>query len=199
MSEGGQQRTTDGPPDRDPEAGSDCARIEDTAAAELEGLFRYAIARLGRKTHLAEDVVQQALVIAMTHDAPPIESPRQRAWLRGIVHNVIRREMRTKRRGREAIERMVHAVPPSESAKDDGASADHTEDARMKRTQALFLAITSLSRADQDLFYAFYRAGQSQASIADELGTTTKGVEARLYRMRSRLRSVLSPTMEELL
>ena len=48
-----------------------------------------------------------------------------------------------------------------------------------------------LGRADQDLFYAFYRSGRSHACIATELGTTTKSVESRLYRLRTRLRAAL--------
>jgi DNA-directed RNA polymerase specialized sigma24 family protein len=49
---------------------------------------------------------------------------------------------------------------------------------------------------DQDLFYAFYREGRSHAALAAELGTTPKGVEARLYRMRSKLRSAVQETGE---
>ncbi|MCA9289897.1 MAG: sigma-70 family RNA polymerase sigma factor [Phycisphaerales bacterium] len=167
-----------------------CAPIRQTVAGELDGLYRFALARLGHRTHLAEDVVQQALLIAIAHAAPPADADRQRAWLRGVVQNVIRRELRSLRRGRDAIHRAPFArdAPP----RDASVGAPAIDEGRARRVQALYLAVTELDQADQDLFYAFYRAGRSQACIAVELGTTPKGVETRLYRLRSRLRAAMA-------
>jgi len=126
----------------------------------------------------------------MAHGSPPSEAVRQRAWLRGIVRNVVRREMRSRRRGRAALERarVAQRGAPSSGAADGGQGADES---RARLVRELYLAVTDLDQADQDLFYDFYRAGRSQARIADALGTTTKGVEARLYRLRSRLRAAM--------
>ncbi|MEZ6243185.1 MAG: sigma-70 family RNA polymerase sigma factor [Phycisphaerales bacterium] len=172
-----------------------CAPIRETAGQELDGLYRFAVARLGGKSHMAEDVVQQALLIAMAHASPPSEAERQRAWLRGVVQNVIRRQLRTRRRGRAA---MLRLSSEREDGGRGGEEVDGREEGgeRARLVRALFLAVTELSRADQDLFYAVYRAGRSHACVAEELGTTPKGVEARLYRMRSRLRKAMESSIE---
>lgn len=179
----------------DPDRADHCAPIRQTLAGELGGLYRFATARLGNKAHMAEDVVQQALLIALAHASPPPEVQRQRGWVRGIVHNVIRREMRSLRRGREALQRTTFENPGPHP---DGvaSSAHEADESRARTVRALYLAVTELDQADQDLFYSFYRSGQSHASIAADLGTTTKGVETRLYRMRSRLRTALERCRE---
>lgn len=138
---------------------------------------------------MASDVVQHALTIALAHVSPPDSPHTQRAWLRGIVRNVIRRQFRSLRRTRAAMEgvastrdRAVLPDPPHEQT--------DARDRRRGIVHALFLAVADLDTADQDLFYAFYRSDRSHASIAAELGTTVKAVEARLYRLRARLRAM---------
>lgn len=173
-----------------PDPGSSCAPIRETAAGELDALYRFAVARLGGKAHMAQDVVQQALLIALAHRAPPDEASQQRAWLRGVIRNVIRREFRSRRRARHALDRHA-ARQPDPSIHPASASDD-----RARAVTRLFLAVTELDQADQDLFYAFYKARRSHAAIASDLGTTSKGVEARLYRMRSRLRAAMESSPE---
>ncbi len=198
--------------DDDPDRAGRCAPVRQTILGEIDALYRFAAARLRHDTHLAEDVVQQGLLIAMTHASPPAEVGRQCAWLRGIVQNVIRRETRSQRRGRAAMERV--ALEPPRGALDDAgghggggydarghdagghaggayAGGAHADD-REAVVRSVYLAVTELDSADQDLFYAFYRSGRSQESIAAELGTTVKAVEGRLYRLRSRLRAALT-------
>ncbi len=181
----------------DPDDRDCCAPIRQTIAGELDGLYRFAMARLRHNAHMAEDAVQQALLIAMAHPSPPSEVQAQHAWLRGIVHNVIRRQVRSLRRGRQAIHRAPFERHDG-GRSDADAAAPHAEDGRNRMVQALYLAVTDLNQAEQDLFYAFYRAGRSHACIAAELGTTSKGVEARLYRLRSRLRTALERCGERL-
>ena len=62
---------------------------------------------------------------------------------------------------------------------------------RQERLQALKRALNALSRRDYDLFYRKYYYLQSTQRIADELGTTPKAVEGRLYRIRKRLQNQL--------
>jgi RNA polymerase sigma factor (sigma-70 family) len=63
---------------------------------------------------------------------------------------------------------------------------------REESVRRLLLAITSLSASEQQLIFAFYFEGRPQADIAEELGVSVKGVESQLYRIRNRLRVVLS-------
>lgn len=160
------------------------APIRETLSGEIDGLYRFAAARVSHRSHVAEDAVQQALLIAMAHRSPPSDPPGQRAWVRGILRNVIRRSLRTARRERDRVARV--AFGPSSSSAATGA-----DDERARMVRALELAVTELDAADQALFYAFYRAGRSHAAIAADLETTAKGVEAKLYRLRVRLRAAL--------
>lgn len=179
------------PGSEQPDPGSRCAPIRQTAAEEIDGLYRFAVSRLGPRAHLAQDVVQQALWIALEHASPPQPRDTQCAWLRGVVKNVIRRELRSQHRRHAALERAAARTQrtPDPSTADDCA----TDDTRDRLIKQLFRAVAELNTADQDLFYAFYRAGRSHASIAAELGTTVKAVEARLYRLRARLRTIDPP------
>jgi RNA polymerase sigma-70 factor (ECF subfamily) len=197
MTEHKEPRSFDALPDDEADRAGDRAPIRQTAAGELEGLFRFAAAQLGHNAHMAADVVQQALLVAMAHSSPPSRAHDQRAWLRGIVHNVIRSQMRSARRGREAMNKacIEYQVAQGKGGNDDGLPIDQN---RARVVRAVYEAVMELDQAEQDLFFAFYRAGRSHACIAAELGTTSKGVETRLYRLRSRLRRVLERCGERL-
>ena len=62
---------------------------------------------------------------------------------------------------------------------------------------ALQRAIASLSGAEANLFYRKYYYMQSTAQIAAELGTTERGVEGRLHRLRKKLRRKLGGEGDE--
>ena len=53
------------------------------------------------------------------------------------------------------------------------------------------MAIQSLSREEEQLFFRKYYYCQSTAQIAAELGITERAAEGRLYRLRQRLRKLL--------
>ena len=55
----------------------------------------------------------------------------------------------------------------------------------------LMLAITALASGDQQLVFDAYFNGRAREQIAGEMGLTVKAVEARLYRIRRRLRAKL--------
>ena len=63
--------------------------------------------------------------------------------------------------------------------------------ARKEVSELLLLAVTALPAADQELVFAFYFEERSRSAIANATGTTVKGIEARLYRVRNRLRDLL--------
>jgi len=176
-------------------AGCCPAPIAQTAAEEIRGLFRFAVARLGFRSNMAEDVVQQALVVAIAHRSPPVRADEQRAWLRGIVHNVIRSESRRARR-RDHAHRQAGEEAASHGGSTSGGEVPGVSSRRPREVEALYLAVTELDEADQDLFLAYYRAGRSQLSIAQEYGTSEKGIEARLYRLRAKLRSLVATHLE---
>lgn len=59
------------------------------------------------------------------------------------------------------------------------------------RREQIRMAIQSLSREEEQLFFRKYYYCQSTAQIAAELGITERAAEGRLYRLRQRLRNLL--------
>lgn len=62
---------------------------------------------------------------------------------------------------------------------------------RQERRAQLQKAIAALNRRERELVYRKYFYLQSTAQIAAEMGLSSRSVEGRLYRIRSRLRTLL--------
>ena len=62
---------------------------------------------------------------------------------------------------------------------------------RRERQRRLYAAVGQLQGEERQLFFRKYYYGQSTAQIAGELGLTERGVEGRLYRLRSKLRRLM--------
>lgn len=61
-----------------------------------------------------------------------------------------------------------------------------------EQQQALQKALNQLTSAERSLFFRKYYYLQSMSQIAAELGTTERAVEGRLYRIKKRLKKLLS-------
>ena len=142
----------DAPADSDHAQREACAPIRQTLAKELDALFRFAMARLNHNTQLAEDVVQQALLIAMAHASPPSEVQAQRAWLRGIAHNVIRSQMRSMRRGRAAVQKAAFEQRGAQSRFAE-SSVKRVDEHRAQVVRSLYLAVNIESFALSCVFH----------------------------------------------
>jgi len=156
----------------------------------LDALYRFILVRVGKNRHVAEDLLQQTAVVALRHERAPERGEEQASWLRGIARNLIRRHWRETGNGagrfigdpegaRRLLEEIEHDGCPAERL----AAADAADQ--------LLCAIADLPAADQALLYEFYKRNRSLAEIGERLGITPKAVEARLYRMRARLRAAL--------
>lgn len=155
----------------------------------LGALYRFIYCRVGSNQQVAEDLLQQTAFIALQHARTPQTADEQEAWLRGIARNLIRRHWRLTKRAAncadpavagELLRRVSEATAPEEAA------------TRQEAIDQLSLAVSTLTADEQRLLYDFYRNGRTRAEIAEELGVTAKSVEARLYRVRARLRALLS-------
>ena len=62
---------------------------------------------------------------------------------------------------------------------------------RRERQQRLYAAVAQLQGEERQIFFRKYYYGQSAAQIAGEMGLTERGVEGRLYRLRSKLRRLM--------
>ena len=184
----------------------DARGSEDDAAArvtlrrvlldEMDALYRYILPRVAWDTNSCEDVLQQTVVAALRSERAPGEEGEQRAWVRGVASNLAKRHWRDRSRGRRAVERCAERRGP-EIVERRGSDCPHRvlQDDELRDT--LIEAIGSLSAEDQRLLYAFYRHGKSGAELADEYGTSVKGIEMRLYRARARLRAELTDRAPE--
>ena len=100
------------------------------------------------------------------------------AWLTVICRNTALN--RARRQRAEAPLDETLAVPSAED-----------EVLRRERQQRLYAAVGQLQGEERQLFFRKYYYGQSTAQIAGELGLTERGVEGRLYRLRSKLRRLM--------
>ena len=155
-----------------------------------ESLYRFILFRVGGDRHVADDLLQQTCYEAARHRRVPAENECE-AWLRGIARNLIRRHWRGSKR-RVGVVSVEDAALASQLA-DDLETRPLPSDALVREESVTLLlrAVTSLSAAEQDLIFAYYFDGRSQADIARKIGATQKSVESRLFRARARLRAAL--------
>lgn len=156
-----------------------------------DALYRYILVRVAGDRDAADDLLQQACQVAARNRRMPHDDTECEAWLRGIARNLIRRHWRLMKRQRRHIrlEDAALAQQLVEGMESQPAPAE----ALMQEESArqMLLAVTSLPAPDQQLVFAFYFEGRSQADIAKDLGLSAKSVETRLYRVRNRLRAIL--------
>lgn len=172
-------------------------RLQSAFQACCDGLYRFILVRVGGRHDVADDLLQQTCCIAAGKSLVPSARGDCEAWLFGIARNVVRKHWRSERtRGgvfplldADGGGELVHAM---ESGPLPAAALEHGE-----ATTRLLAAVTALPSADQRLVFAFYFDGCSHADIADANGVTPKSIEAKLYRIRRRLRDLLAnPTKE---
>lgn len=166
-------------------------RLRRVFAARCDAIYGFIVVRVSGDRHAADDLLQQTCYEAAKKRRVPEPDDACEAWLFGIARNLVRKHWRTQKRrgvvlpledhdgGRNIVERMQAGA----------LSADSISDPEM--VTQLMLAITSMPATDQEIIFAFYFDGRSQQQIAEDQNTTVKSIEARLYRLRSRLRGKL--------
>lgn len=150
------------------------------APAPLLGQLDAVSAWVHRRTrdiHLAEDIVQDTALIAITRGDSLREPERFRAWL----FRVAQRRMADQRR-RRAREEPLGAEPLSPAT---GADAGAEADRLRRRVLAALRELPDFLRRPIRLHYL---KGQSLREIAARLETSVSSVKTRLYRARKALR-----------
>jgi RNA polymerase sigma-70 factor (ECF subfamily) len=146
----------------------------------VDRLYRVVAARAGRDRTLAEDVVQETYLRALS-DWRRNTLPREPiAWLTTVALNLLRTHFRSlSRRERHAQER---EPDPRESA-----PAEH------EKAAALDSALDQLSTQQVRLLAGFHFEGKRVSEMAAETGLSERAVEGRLRRARMSLREKLRP------
>lgn len=160
----------------------DDVELDDTHALAAQTNFVRELARrLTRDEHAAEDIAQDAWLIALRkRDA--VRGP-MRAWLVGVVGNLVVDRRRSRLR-RDRRERAV-ARPEAEAPFDSAMLADETR-ARVK------LVIAELAPAYRDVLVLRYYEDLSPAEIAQQLALPLETVRTRLKRGLAQLRQKLA-------
>jgi RNA polymerase sigma-70 factor (ECF subfamily) len=148
-----------------------------------ERSFVYAVVRrIVRTDQDADDVVQDALLLAHQHVADFRGDARFRTWLYRIATTTALGHLRRKRRARTHVPTdEVPLVDPAKSA--EAAIADAQVDSLVRD------AVSTLEPAYRDVLIA--RTQASEAEVAARLGISLASVKVRGHRARKRLRGVL--------
>ncbi len=156
--------------------------------------FVYAVVRriVGREQD-AEDVTQDALLLAYRHRDSFRGDSRYRTWLYRIAATTALGHLRKQRRSRLRLadgERDDHAIATAaDPAKSASVQIEEAEDrARMNQ------AIDRLAPSYREVLLA--RADATENEVANRLGLTVSNVKIRAHRARKQLREMLE-SMEQ--
>jgi RNA polymerase sigma-70 factor (ECF subfamily) len=174
-----------GTPSDEAPASSDAPQDEQFVAALVQehgkAMVSYA-ARLTGDRHLAEDIVQDALVRAWQHRADLVD---ERGSVRGRLLTVIRRLAIDRARARTA---RPHEV--AENPARPPVQADHAD--QVVAARVVLDAIDGLSEDHRSVLVELYFRDLSVADAADVLGVPAGTVKSRSYYALRQLRDKLA-------
>lgn len=147
------------------------------ARAELRALARLLLG----DEHLAEDVVQDAWIVALQQPPRSVADPRR--WLRAVVRRTAGDHRRTRRRRAE----LLKALPLA-----DGDLGDPAADAEAQHARELVLrAVATLREPYKRVIELRFLEDRSIEAIAAELGRPAPTVRSQISRGVAELRAAL--------
>lgn len=163
-------------------AGRDEAALRELYAAYGQRLYAYAL-RLTGEPALADDVVQDTLVVVWRTAGRYQGRGRLIAWLLGIVHHTASKTWR--RRSIFLSAEIEETLPALSASPEEQAQAD--ERARLVRQ-----GLQSLSPEQRAVLELVFYQGLSLAEVAQVCRCPLGTVKSRLSYARQRLRGILS-------
>jgi len=145
-----------------------------------QALLAYAYT-CSRDLHLAEDIVQEALLIALRKREHYFPDADFGAWLIAIARNVWFRE-RERRNIRERASRYLH-----DHADELFEAQAYEPIAWEQERSALRRCLSKLAEGDRGLITAHFTGGDSYQTIAERLSRTLSWVKVRMFRVRAAL------------
>lgn len=174
--------------------------FESLLAPQLDAAYGLAL-HLTREAADAQDVVQEAALLACRHFARFEPGTNFRAWFLRIVVNCFYSRCRRTKRER----RLLEASPEPDSG-DEGAPVGHGERAgadvsaevidRLERAEVV-RALAALPDEFRTVCVLFFLQDQSYQMIATQLDLPIGTVRSRLHRGRRLLRAALRGLAEE--
>ena len=140
----------------------------------FDAVYAFVYHRVGRHSHRADEVVQEAWLVAVRRIASfdPARGSFE-SWLKGIAENVLKNYRR--RWSRDARSTPLEASGPEDTTTND----EHALEVR----ELLALVLTALPGQYQDVLRAKYQEQLSVADIAARSGGTPKSIESLLSAM----------------
>ncbi len=156
------------------------AQFVQTYRHHMRPLYAYVSHRVGGDRTLAEDLVQDTWLRAITTWPDRGVPDQPEAWLIRVARNLIASHFRRKR---------PQLVDPHElELADDPFAVDTPSTAAI-----IGWGLTRLRRPQAELLEAFYLEGKSTRAIAEASGLSERAVEGRLRRARKNLEQRLRP------
>jgi RNA polymerase sigma-70 factor (ECF subfamily) len=160
----------------------------DAALAAHEGWLRKVILARTGQVQAVDEVFQQVALAAVEQAAPLADSAKVAPWLHRLAVIQSARYRRQLGRERRALKVFSEKAPHLGNG--------HTSDVlawlvATERHDQIRQALSRLKGADVEVLMLKYGERWSYRQIAERLGITEKGVDARLTRARTRLRNEL--------
>jgi RNA polymerase sigma-70 factor (ECF subfamily) len=157
-------------------------RLDQAELLRNMGWIRALARTLAQEASRADDVAQDALVLALERPPRALEGAGLRAWLAKVVASLAHTRRRSERRRaqREAAAARDEALP---------ATLDVVERGAMQR--AVIAAVMALEEPERATLLLHYLEGISTRAIAEQRGESHEAVRKRLARARAKLRERL--------
>ena len=153
---------------------------------ELRFAQRIAL-HLVKDHHLADEVAQEAVLAAL--ERRDIEEPRKRAWLAGVVRNLVNNRGRETRRRNEREARYAQEAVDATAHMAENAAEEALQRGEQKARVAT--AVMELPEPYRTVVVLRYMEELSPPDVAKELGRPLETIKTQLRRGMSKLRDAL--------
>jgi len=181
---------------RDRILSGDRAEAEDLFRKQIDTLYEFVYYRVGKQTALAEDVVQDTILVAFDRLADFDGRSSLHTWMCGIAKNKIRSQARKRRPVpiEELLAESEGEIDAILTRIEQEPLPDEVIEARETR-DLVGATLSSLPPHYREALSAKYIDGQSVAQVSQRSGRNPKAVESTLHRARqafSRIFQVLA-------
>lgn len=137
----------------------------------------------------ADDVTQEALLLAHRHRESFAGRSRYSTWLYRVAATTALMHLRKKKRlSREAT--TVEEIAPG--AVTDPAASPEEHAAAREELDAVVRAVARLAPKYREVFLLRYRDGKTDAEVAETLGLSLTAAKTRAYRAKAKIRERLA-------
>ena len=146
--------------------------------ATVRPLYAYISKRTGGQRDLAEDVVQETYLRAVSHWRRNGKPRVPLAWLKTVARNTL-------------ISHYRRVKPDSLEHLDIDLEGESQSQQETENTAVLFYGLSQLNKGQSSLLEAFHIEGNTVQEMSSELGLSERAVEGRLRRARLKLKKYL--------